>query len=273
MLAYMKISPLSLIHRCFLGGLILVISLVGSAEADIPVVINELMASNDNCIQDQQGQYDDWIEIHNFGPNDIDIGDMYLTDDSSNLDKWRIPSTTIIPAYGFLLIWADNNISDDGLHANFKLNADGEEIGLVDSDRVTLIDSIVFPEQFTDKSYGRYPDANDSWYFFDIPSPAAQNEDGYIGEVAEPKISHNRGFYDEFFSVTITTDTEDAEIYYSIDGSLPGEYYGRVPRGALYTGPVLIERTTCLRARAYNYTISKPSIIRRLPYHMGRLSG
>ncbi len=244
--------PLLNLSRCFiLGGLILTIFLVNSVEAEITLVINELMASNSNCIQDPQDQYDDWIEIYNYGPNDIDVGDMHITDDLSNPAKWRIPSTTIVPADGFLLIWADNDTSDAGLHANFKLDADGEEIGLVDSDGITLIDSIVFPDQFTDKSYGRYRDANEIWCFFDSPSPAAQNEGGYLGEVAEPTISHHRGFYDESFFVTITTETEDAVIYYTLDGSVPGEFYGRAPRGALYTEPVLIDRTTCLRAKAY----------------------
>jgi hypothetical protein len=250
-IVYMRISSLKLIRRCLLGSLILTISLFSPAEADIPLVINELMASNSNCVQDPQDQYDDWIEIYNYGPNDIDMTGMYLTDDLSVPAKWRFPDATTIHADDFLLIWADNDTSDDGLHANFKLNADGEEVGLVGRDGLTLIDSIVFPDQFTDKSYGRYRDANETWCFFDSPSPAAQNEGGYLGQVAEPTISHNRGFYDAPFSVTITTETEDAEIYYSLEGSVPGEYYGRAPRGALYTGPVLISRTTCLRARAY----------------------
>jgi hypothetical protein len=251
MLIHIRNPLLNLSRYCILGGLILTISLVSSTEADAPVVINELMASNSNCIQDPQDQYDDWIEIYNYGPNDIDIGGMYLTDDLSVPNKWRFPDATIIAADGFLLIWADDDTGDDGLHANFKLDADGEQVGLFDSDGTALIDSIVFPEQFTDKSYGRYPDANDSWFFFDTASPAARNEGGYLGEVAEPTISHNRGFYDESFLVTISTETEDAEIYYTLDGSVPGDFYGRVPRGAFYIEPVLIDRTTCLRAKAY----------------------
>ena len=38
---------------------------------------------------------------------------------------------------------ADNDTEYSGLHANFKLDADGEEIGLFDADGITLIDSIV----------------------------------------------------------------------------------------------------------------------------------
>src|SRR4030042_2961181 len=100
----------------------------------IPLAINEFMASNSDCIQDPQGQYDDWVEIHNYGPDAINIGGMYLTDNLSVPTKWRIPANktapTTIPEGGYLLIWADNDTTDAGLHANYKLDADGEESGL-----------------------------------------------------------------------------------------------------------------------------------------------
>jgi len=243
--------------------LILAVSVVCFAEqgdrTDIPLVINELMASNSSVIADPQGEYDDWIEIHNFGPDAINIGGMYLTENLSIPTKWRIPANTIPPG-GYLLIWADNDTSDSGLHANFKLDADGEEIGLFDSDGITLIDSITFNDQTADVSYGRYPDAGDNWQSFESPSPGTQNTSEYSGEVAEVEISHKRGFYVTPFSLTIATETEGAAIYYTLDGSEPYdlESGGRSPSGIVYTGPVSIHRTTCLRARAVKPNL-KPS--------------
>ena len=119
--------------------LALAISSVGSAEAasSASLVINEFMASNSGSVRDPQGQYDDWIEIHNFGSDPINVGGMYLTDDLSFPTKWQIPNdppATVITYGQYLLIWADNDTSDAGLHANFKLNADGEEIGLFGRD-------------------------------------------------------------------------------------------------------------------------------------------
>ncbi|MHC4244724.1 MAG: lamin tail domain-containing protein, partial [Planctomycetota bacterium] len=139
-------------------------ALLGSQwhSAGIPLVINEFMASNNSVAQDPQGQSDDWVEIHNYGTKAIDVGGLYLTDNLSNLTKWRIPdnnpAATTIGAGGYLLIWADNDIADSGLHTNFKLDAGGEEIGLFDRDGKTLIDSVVFGEQSGDISSGRYPD-------------------------------------------------------------------------------------------------------------------
>jgi len=59
--------------------------------AEVTLVINEFMASNNTSIQDPQGQYDDWIEIHNYGANAINIGGMYLTDNPSSPTKWQVP--------------------------------------------------------------------------------------------------------------------------------------------------------------------------------------
>jgi hypothetical protein len=220
----------------------------------IPLAINEFMASNNDFIRDPQGDYDDWIEIHNFGADAIDIGGMYLTDNLSIPTKWQIPNNdpvlTTIPAGGYLLIWADGDIDDTGLHANFKLDADGEEIGLFGTDGAELIDNVAFPEQTTDISYGCYPDANDSPRFFGFPSPAAQNNGGYLDEVDDIEFSHDHGFFDTSFYVTIASETEDAAIYYTLDGTEPYKLGGRFPRGTVYTSPVSISKTTTLRAKA-----------------------
>ncbi|MFH1717995.1 MAG: lamin tail domain-containing protein, partial [Planctomycetota bacterium] len=223
-------------------------------EAGVPLVINEVMASNTSSTRDPQGQYDDWIEIHNSGTAPINMGNMYLTDDPDIPTKWRVPGNnrlaTTVPAGGYLLIWADNDTSDFGLHANFKLDADGEEVSLFDTDGVTLIDSISFPEQTSDMSYGRYPDANEIARFLAVPTPGAENNGAYLGEVKTPQFSHKRGFYRAPFLVTLATETDGATIHYTLDGARPYEQVGRFPTGAVYTGPILVNKTTCLRAKA-----------------------
>ena len=248
------IPILAVLIICFAQGDV-TDSIAFADQAGIPLAINELMASNSNVIQDPQGQYDDWIEIHNYGIEAIDIGGMHLTDNLSTPTKWRIPGSnsalTTIPTGGYLLIWADNDTTDAGLHANFKLDADGEEIGLFDSDGITLIDRIVFGDQTPDISYGRYPDADDNQRFFSVPSPGAQNISAYLGEVAEAEFSHNRGFYVMPFYVTIATETENAVIYYTLDGSEPYHVTARgFSGGTVYTGPIPINKTTYLRTKA-----------------------
>jgi hypothetical protein len=94
---------------------------------------------------------------------------MYLTDDPANPTRWRIPAGTTVAAGGYVLIWADGDTGDDGLHANFKLSADGEAVALFDTDGVTQIDHVSFGPQRTDVSFGRYPDGTGEFRFLVTP--------------------------------------------------------------------------------------------------------
>ncbi len=144
---------------------------------DFPVVINELMASNETTIQDPQGEYDDWVELFNKGSEDIDLSGMYLSDKVDNPKKWQFPENTIINAGGYLILWADENSkATPGIHMNFKLSADGEVILLTDKDANgnALLDSVSFGAQETDISFGRYPNGIGPFYKMS-PTPLAYN--------------------------------------------------------------------------------------------------
>ncbi|MHC4354061.1 MAG: lamin tail domain-containing protein, partial [Planctomycetota bacterium] len=223
-------------------------------EAGIPLVINEVMASNRSSIRDPQGEYDDWIEIYNAGLEPINVGGMYLTDNPDDPTKWRIPTnspgTTTIAADGYLLIWADDDAGAVGLHTNFKLNADGEQVALFAHDGITLIHSLEFGNQTSDISFGSYPDGAGNSRFLAKPTPRGENDGAYLGEVEAPQFSHKRGFYDRPFLVTLATETEGATIHYTLDGAVPHESFGRVTTGDPYIAPISIHKTTCLRVKA-----------------------
>jgi hypothetical protein len=227
-----------------------------ATRADVSLVINELMASNSSAsgIADPQGDYDDWIEIYNIGSTAVDMGGMYLTDDLSEPTNWRIPdnspAVTTVPAHGYLLIWADDDVDDGPLHAGFSLSKEGEEVGLFASDGSTAIDAIVFDEQVADTSYGRYPDGGDDLSFFASPTPAAENQRAYLGVVEDPEFSRERGFYDSSFNLTIADETDGARIYFTTDGSEPVVNEQPSANSSIYTGAIRISSTTCVRAAA-----------------------
>lgn len=138
------------------------------------VVINELLASNDAANVDENGDFDDWFELYNRGDDDADVSGWQVTDDFGRDVPYPLPDGTTIPAGGYLLIWADDEIGQGPLHVNFKLGASGETLTLLGPDG-DLVDEITFGEQTPDISYGRSPDGSDSWDTFDPPTPEAAN--------------------------------------------------------------------------------------------------
>ncbi|MDE0684916.1 MAG: CotH kinase family protein, partial [Candidatus Poribacteria bacterium] len=130
---------------------------------DSPIVINELMAFNTKSIADPQGQYEDWLELHNLSDNTVNLAGMYLTDKINNIKKWTFPEDTLIPARGYLLVWLDEDgKAEAGLHANFKLSRNGETVMLVDTDTRgnQVLDIVTFEKQEKDVALGRSPNGS-----------------------------------------------------------------------------------------------------------------
>ncbi len=142
--------------------------------------INEFLASNDaNYYDSTTGEYPDWIEIYNPNSEPVDLGGMYITDALDNLTLWQIPTTypdsTTIPANGFIVLFADKIPGAGVLHVNIKLSGDGEQIGLIAPNGISIIDSLSYNIQAPDTSFGRNPDGSENWTTFPTPTLGASN--------------------------------------------------------------------------------------------------
>ena len=108
-----------------------------------------------------------------------DLAGHHLSDDPTNLTKYTIPDTdptsTFLTENDHLVVWLDQDSAQGVLHANFKLSSEDEGIWLTAQDGVTVLDSVVYPPQQTDISYGRACDGCEGWTFFNVPTPAATN--------------------------------------------------------------------------------------------------
>lgn len=119
------------------------------------LVINEFLADNENAIADQDGEYDDWVELYNNGTESINLEGYYLSDDLDEPTQWIFPDTSIAGG-GYLIVWADKDEEQQGLHANFKLSSSGETIIFSDNSLV-LLDEVTYLEQKADTTSGRFP--------------------------------------------------------------------------------------------------------------------
>ncbi len=187
------------------------------------VVINEIQASNNSTIADEDGDYEDWIELFNTGVDTIDVSWYSLSDDYSQPVKWLIPPETTIAPGEYLLIWASGKDRNDPLgplHTNFSIAQDGEELLLTNLQGVR-IDEIPPTRIPSDISYGRYPDGKESGFFFTNPTPDAKNTNyDYRGQVNGPVLSHEGGFYETPFFLKVAPHASDT-IHYTLDGSEP----------------------------------------------------
>jgi hypothetical protein len=121
------------------------------------VVVNELMANNVQTAVDNYGENNDWIELYNTTSHAVDLTGLYLSDDIALYTKWAFPVNSVILPNSYLIVWADNDPSQIGLHTNFKLSSNGESLFF--SNGVNLYDQVSFSLQSADISYARCPDA------------------------------------------------------------------------------------------------------------------
>ena len=136
------------------------------------------------------------------------------------------------------------DVADINLHTNFKISSTGE-ILVLSSPSGAVHDSISTGTMLGDISRGRQPDGGPDWVFFGEPTPGNANVTaGYSGVLEPPYLSQLGSPFSNTGTITMSTATPDAEIYYTTDGSYPND------ASLLYTGPIYIEDNTILRAVA-----------------------
>jgi len=206
------------------------------------VVINEFMASNGLTIADEDGDYEDWIELYNSGSQAVNLEGYGLTDDLDEPFQWVFPDINIEPGE-YLLVWASNkdHCLEQGAvepHTNFAISREGEPLQLTAPDG-TIVDSVGPLELPRDISYGRVTDGGDQWGYFDEPTPRASNSaaTAYEGIADAPYFSQENGFYTDSFDLVLSSNEFNTDIYYTLDGSIPTqENYSGIVEPQPYDG-------------------------------------
>ncbi len=132
--------------------------LLPRAKGASPVVISEFMASNTGTVADEDGQFSDWIELHNVGGTTVNLLNWALSNNPGDSNPWRFPATNLT-ADAYLVVFAsgkDRHVAGAPLHTDFKLTAAGEYLALIEPDGVTIATefSPLFPPQVPDVSFG-----------------------------------------------------------------------------------------------------------------------
>jgi len=224
-------------------------TIMAPAAVQAEIVLNEFLASNDETLQDEDGDYSDWIELFNTGDTEADLGGMSVTDDADEPNQWTFPKDTassVIGSNSYLVVFCSGKDRTNTweLHTNFKLGAGGGFLGLYNKEGKTLASFNPYPPQSPDRSYGW--NRNNQLGYFSKPTPGAANGEGDWNVQA----STEAGFYKTPFSVTLTVSgggAGGATLRYTEDGSEPTSGSDMVSSGE----PIAISMTTVLRAAVF----------------------
>jgi hypothetical protein len=251
------------------------------------VVINEIQSSNSTTIPDDDGDYEDWIELYNTDTHlVVNLAEYGLSDDPDLPFRWVFPEGTAIVPGGYLLVWAsgkDRRNPTQPLHTNFSISQVGETI-LLSAPSSEIQTDVMPPREIpTDFSYGRKTDGAIEWYFFYNPTPGSSNTgDGYTELPGSVLFSVSGGFHNAPILLEMNSAHTDAEIRYTLNGAEP------TITSHLYTEPIYIDdRTTepddlsAFLDISHNYANSAPpaenvfkgTVVRARAFRDGALTG
>lgn len=219
------------------------------------IVINEYSCSNINGPIDGFGENEDWVEFLNTTGAAIDLTGYYLSDKSSNLTKWQIPSGSI-PAGGYVSVFYSGRgtVSGSEIHPDFGITQTKGEWIILTEPGGNVVDSLkIIKVTQMDHSYGRTTDGATTWSLFLTPTQGAPNSGAQNYYTARPAFSLDAGFYSGSQNVSISSTDATATIYYTLDGTVP------TTGSTTYSGPVAVNTTSVLRARAFSSDPNTPA--------------
>jgi hypothetical protein len=206
------------------------------------VIINEVMARNESFLADANGNYYDWIELKNNTDQDINLKGYSLSKGSGQDTKF-VFSDYVLPAHGFAVFFADAEVDADGTsnYVPFSISASGETLYLCD---VACDEPQIFETGFLEKNASSGLNENGERVFFLKPTPGETNSTVYAKSYSAPvEFSLNCGEISSGQLLMLTAE-EGAEIYFTLDGSLP------TSSDILYVNPILLDASKTVRAIA-----------------------
>ena len=139
-------------------------------------LLNEIAARNESAVPGPQGQYPDWIELHNPNSAAFNLAGMRLSDAPNNAAPWTFPTGASISANGHLVVWFDDTRPasielEPALNTGRALNGNSGGVYLFNT-QGQLVDSVEYGSQIVDLPIGR---SGGQWKLLSAPTPNASN--------------------------------------------------------------------------------------------------
>jgi hypothetical protein len=154
------------------GCLALLAGCAASPTDGAELAINELMSDNDAAWLDEAGQVEDWVEIVNRSGHAVQLADYRLRDGRGH--SFDFPQQSLAAAER-VVVFADGDLDQGPLHADFKLDAQGDTLELVERATGRLLDRVQAPALGLNDTYARFPDAHGAFSICRYASPERSN--------------------------------------------------------------------------------------------------
>lgn len=205
------------------------------------------MTNNVSAIMDDSYNYSMWVELYNTSNNtSYNQYSFYLTDNLKQPKKWAPPSKLISPG-GFSILWFERP-SKTG-HSTFRLDPEGGKLFLLNA-ALQVIDSVSYPQQYRNISYGRKTDGGNEWVFFEQYSNGASNNGKLYAKnrCPQPVFNIPGGFYSSVANISFGTPASTDTIFYTTNGSEPTRKSTKYNPGS----SIALNYTRVIRAKTFS---------------------
>ncbi len=227
------------------------------------LVINEVMASNVDVYMDPSFNYGSWVELYNPSDKNVNLGGLYVSDDPTNLKKYRLIDTYgILPAHGYALLNFDHH--DIYTMSSYRqIDADLEYEGgtIIVSDGEKVIAQQTYPQAISRTSYARKTDGGDEWGITGNPSPGrsnALNGDFATSQLAAPIVDKEGQVFSGSLDFKVNIPA-GATLRYTTDGTTPTLTHGEVSANGVFS----VSQTACYRFRLFQNGFLPSQVVTR----------
>lgn len=206
--------------RLIVNRIFLFLFFIFPVTSNAQLKINEIMSNNVSAVMDDTYNYSMWVELFNSSTStSYNQTSFYFTDDLKQPKKWK-PASKILTPRAFSVLWFERD--DRTAHSDFKLNPDGGKLYLLNS-LAQVVDSVIYPAQYRNISYGRKTDGSEEWIFFEQYSAGSSNNNKtYANQrCTKPVFKLAGGIYSTAQDLSFETPGPGEKIYFTINGSEP----------------------------------------------------
>jgi hypothetical protein len=144
---------------------------------ELKVRINEMVLDNQGSLQDEFGEFPQWIELFNPTGESVNMGKTTFSDSLVNSAKWVFPCIpeAVMEPGGFLILFLDGDTDNpDDFHVNFTLDLSGGPVTLFLNGGAQIL-TISPADVKPDLALGSYPDGQGDLGPLAAPTPGAPN--------------------------------------------------------------------------------------------------